>query len=42
MALDEINNKPWYICASNALTGEGLSEGIDWLTDQIRDVIGRK
>ena len=39
MVLDEIRDKPWHICASNALTGEGLAEGIDWLTDQIKDVM---
>jgi len=42
MELDEISNKPWHICASNALTGEGLGEGIDWLTDQIKDIINAK
>jgi len=36
MGLDAVRNKPWHICASNALTGEGLNDGVDWLTDQIR------
>ncbi|XP_022799652.1 ADP-ribosylation factor-like protein 6 [Stylophora pistillata] len=36
MGLDSIRNKPWHICASNALTGEGLSDGVEWLEDQIR------
>lgn len=35
MHLDSIKNKPWHICASNALTGEGLEAGVNWLTDQI-------
>eukprot|EP00118_Oscarella_pearsei_P014058 m.118021 g.118021 ORF g.118021 m.118021 type:complete len:142 (+) comp37637_c0_seq3:226-651(+) len=35
MSMDTIKNKPWHICASNALTGEGLQEGVDWLSDQI-------
>jgi len=35
MGLDSISNKPWYICASNALTGEGLQIGVNWLTDTI-------
>ncbi|KAI3386963.1 hypothetical protein SNEBB_010450 [Seison nebaliae] len=35
MKLYEINDKPWRICASNALSGEGLSAGIDWLGNQI-------
>ncbi|XP_076447731.1 ADP-ribosylation factor-like protein 6 [Babylonia areolata] len=39
MGLDKIPDKPWHICASNAITGEGLSEGVDWLTDQIKDLI---
>ncbi|XP_041463353.1 ADP-ribosylation factor-like protein 6 [Lytechinus variegatus] len=30
-------NCPWHICASNALTGEGLHEGIEWLTDQLKN-----
>ena len=33
--------KPWNICASNALTGEGLTEGIEWLTDQLKDIIAQ-
>ena len=33
--------KPWHICASNALTGEGLTEGIEWLTDQLKDIIAQ-
>jgi ADP-ribosylation factor-like protein 6 len=41
MGLDQIRDKPWHICASNAITGEGLSEGVDWLTDQIKDLIER-
>ena len=28
LGLDRISNKPWHICASNAVTGEGLQEGI--------------
>ena len=27
-------DKPWHICASNAVTGEGLQEGVEWLTGQ--------
>lgn len=42
MSLDQIRDKPWHICASNALTGEGLSEGIDWLTDQVKEVLKTK
>ena len=32
LELEHIKDKPWHICASNALTGEGLHEGIEWLT----------
>jgi len=31
MALDDITDRPWTIVASNALTGQGLTEGVDWL-----------
>ena len=24
-------DKPWHICASNAVTGEGLHEGVEFL-----------
>lgn len=34
--LDKIEDKPWHICASNALTGEGLHEGVQWLSDQLK------
>ena len=34
--------RPWHICESNALTGEGLEEGIQWLTDQITSPNFRK
>jgi hypothetical protein len=30
--LERILDKPWHICASNAVTGEGLPEGVEWLT----------
>ncbi|XP_039261042.1 ADP-ribosylation factor-like protein 6 [Styela clava] len=35
LGLDHIKNKPWHICASNAKTGDGLQEGITWLSDQL-------
>jgi len=35
--LDKILDKPWHICASNAVTGEGLQEGVEWFTSQIRE-----
>ena len=33
--LERILDKPWHICASNAVTGEGLQEGVEWLTGNI-------
>ena len=42
LSLDDLENKPWHICATNALTGEGLEEGVTWLTEQVRDVINGK
>lgn len=42
LALDVIRDKPWNICASNAITGEGLQEGIEWLTAQIRTLLGKR
>ncbi|KAI8488196.1 PREDICTED: ADP-ribosylation factor-like protein 6 [Branchiostoma belcheri] len=38
MGLEAIKDKPWHICASNAITGEGLPEGVEWVTDQIRSM----
>ncbi|KAK6619808.1 hypothetical protein RUM43_012136 [Polyplax serrata] len=37
--LDRIMDKPWHICASNAITGEGLQDGVEWFTQQIRDLM---
>ena len=42
MGLENLSDKPWHICASNALTGDGLHEGVDWLTDQLKEVLERK
>lgn len=41
LALETIHDKPWNICASNALTGEGLEEGVEWLANQIRTLFAR-
>ncbi|CAL1582820.1 unnamed protein product [Knipowitschia caucasica] len=35
LCLDSIQDKPWHICASNAIKGDGLQEGLDWLQGQI-------
>ena len=42
LGLERIMDKPWHICASNAVTGEGLHEGIEWLTGQIKDQLETK
>ncbi|XP_056415297.1 ADP-ribosylation factor-like protein 6 isoform X4 [Hyla sarda] len=31
LCLENIKDKPWHICASDGLKGEGLQEGVDWL-----------
>lgn len=37
--LEKIKDKPWHICATNALTSEGLYEGVEWFTQQLCDLI---
>nr|XP_038944467.1 ADP-ribosylation factor-like protein 6 isoform X3 [Rattus norvegicus] len=34
LCLENIKDKPWHICASDALKGEGLQEGVDWLQEK--------
>ncbi|CAF0760926.1 unnamed protein product [Didymodactylos carnosus] len=36
LGLDEIENKSWHICSSNALTGVGVQEGIEWLSSAVK------
>ncbi|TMS06235.1 Ephrin type-A receptor 6, partial [Larimichthys crocea] len=36
LCLENIKDKPWHICASNAIKGEGLQEGLEWLQDHIK------
>merc|ERR1711916_323130 len=33
LQLKEIKDKPWYIQSCSAISGDGLSEGLDWLAD---------
>jgi len=35
MDLDKIRDKAWHITSSNALTGVGVNEGIEWLCSNI-------
>lgn len=37
LGLEKIKDKPWHISSSNALTGEGLQDGVQWLVQQIRE-----
>ncbi|KAM4730809.1 ADP-ribosylation factor-like protein 6 isoform 2-T2 [Anableps anableps] len=42
LCLENIKDKPWHICASNAIKGEGLQEGLDWMQDQIAQLSTHK
>lgn len=42
LGLEKINDKPWHISSSNALTGEGLQDGVQWLVQQIRECVLNK
>jgi hypothetical protein len=33
--LEDIRERPWQIVPSNALTGEGLDRGMDWLAEKL-------
>ncbi|KAM9804970.1 ADP-ribosylation factor-like protein 6 [Neosynchiropus ocellatus] len=35
LSLENIKDKPWHICASNAIAGEGLQDGLDWLQGRV-------
>ena len=37
LGLEKIMDKPWHICPANTTTGEGLSEGVEWLTSRIKN-----
>lgn len=36
LGLEKIDDKPWHISSSNAISGDGLEEGVQWLIEQIR------
>ncbi|CAK4119204.1 unnamed protein product [Aphanomyces euteiches] len=42
LELDKLTNKTWHITASNAITGAGVEEGIQWLADQLSKSKSRK
>eukprot|EP01038_Epipyxis_sp_PR26KG_P004769 gene4769-6690_t len=35
LALDQLHDKEWHITPSNAITGAGINEGIEWLCDKL-------
>lgn len=35
LKLEDIKDRPWQIVPSNALTGEGLDKGMEWLVSQV-------
>lgn len=35
LQLKEIKDKPWYIQSCSAVSGDGLSEGLDWLSEAV-------
>ena len=37
LGLNNIHNRKWYITGTNAVTGEGLYEGLDWLAATIKN-----
>lgn len=36
MGLFNVRDRPWHVTCSNALSGEGVPQGIDWLCEEIR------
>ncbi|TPP60455.1 ADP-ribosylation factor [Fasciola gigantica] len=36
LGLEKIRNKSWNIISSNAISGEGVSEGLDWLCEKLQ------
>ncbi len=35
LGLDEVREHAWQILPSNALTGEGIDRGLDWLAEKL-------
>jgi ADP-ribosylation factor-like protein 6 len=35
MGLERITNKAWHITSSNAITGLGVDEGVEWLAEKL-------
>ena len=41
LKLHIINNKSWTIVSSNALSGEGIGDGVKWLSEEIRKKLAK-
>jgi len=41
LGLDDIHDRPWKIYSSNALSGEGLGDAIDWFTGEVKNFLKR-
>ncbi|XP_038218588.1 facilitated trehalose transporter Tret1-like [Zerene cesonia] len=37
LGLERILDKPWHVCASSALSGAGVADGVAWLARQLRE-----
>ena len=37
LGLNSLRNKTWYIQAACATNGDGLYEGLDWLSNQLKN-----
>ena len=35
LGLNTVKNRSWFIQISSAITGDGLKEGLQWMSDQI-------
>ena len=35
LGLNTLKNRSWFIQISSAITGDGLQEGLEWLSNQI-------
>ena len=42
LQLEDIKDKPWFICATNALTGEGIEEGTCWLEEEMKEALKKR
>lgn len=42
IGLDQLHDHPWHIQTSNAVSGLGLQEGLEWLGDQVIQLANKK